>query len=796
MSPPRAAPTWGTSRTGTPGSPLGLARERSRATHPSAARRGRSPATPASATAPWATPAPRRPGRPRASRQRGSARRWQVPRPAGRRAPRAGWRRRQTAEVPAGIAHVTAATAGLAGAMRAAWALKPMPLRVATTGSSGWTAPAARPAAPNTANANGTASAGGHAAGRARVARHHRRREHQHRASLLSTAAAYDPQNTAANARDTGPRAAVRRPAPPGRATPGAAPPPPGDHRRHPRQRAPRPPPRPPPRPGARSPRTTPRRRARRPPGGTAKLATRGRASTPAIVPTKISRLPRSPSSRSEPYQQRKLQENVRIVTWGQFVSRRRAAIRALEWTVLRRPRPAPRLAGPPALWLIVPIALCLVAWGYANVLAAAPRCSTGRRERARPRHGHAGRARRDPARPPPRRARRDHRDLSRADRVLGCWCSIAAAAPIRVVALGARAPETPTRRSPRARARRPVTEVRDASDRRLYAYAVPVGSADAEPSRRRGRLAAATSRHRRQPPALHRGPGVARPRASPSSSPRPSLSRSAPPSTGPVARLVGTAERVGAGRLGAVAGEGDDELGRLARLQPHGGLAPRPPRAPSPRRTTPPLALERRLRHAQRLALVGQMAANVAHQVGSPLNVVLGRAPLRPPPGGQQGRDARHLREIVSGAEQISRVIGQLCPARRAGARRAVDVAAVARDTAPPRAQCRAPPRAPPSMPRRLVVLGRRDELEQILLNLCVKRAARGPARRRLPRRDGHAREGGVGSPSTTGAGRPQADRAHLRPTLLHHQGPPGLPSGSRSATGSSDGRAALIRC
>lgn len=64
-------------------------------------------------------------------------------------------------------------------------------------------------------------------------------------------------------------------------------------------------------------------------------------------------------------------------------------------------------------------------------------------------------------------------------------------------------------------------------------------------------------------------------------------------------------------------------------------------------------LALEQRLRHAQRLALVGQMAANVAHQVGSPLNVVLGRARYALRQGGQQERDARHLREIVAGADR-----------------------------------------------------------------------------------------------------------------------------------------------
>ncbi|MFO0604812.1 MAG: HAMP domain-containing sensor histidine kinase [Polyangiales bacterium] len=430
------------------------------------------------------------------------------------------------------------------------------------------------------------------------------------------------------------------------------------------------------------------------------------------------------------------------------------------------------------ALWLIVPIALCLVAWGYANVrLRRAEMLDEAAREVRD--HGTVLEVALDAILRDRRLAELDEitEDLSRADRVLGVLVFDRGGRPVQssrsVRALqGAYAPL-----AARARARgRPVTEVRDAGGRRLYAYAVPVGSAGAEPrgaavllrdlsyidaNLRRSTVALAWL-------ALALAVVVA---TAVSLALRAAVLR-------PVARLVAAAERVGAGRLeGAVAGEGDDEVGRLGRAFNRMVASLRAARDALAAQNDATLALERRLRHAQRLALVGQMAANVAHQVGSPLNVVLGRARYALRQGGQQERDARHLREIVSGAEQISRVIEQLLShARRAqGPAEPVDVAAVARDTARfLEHECeRRRVRAAVHAPERLVVLGRRDELEQILLNLCVNALQAQP--------DGGSldvtvtpREGSVEvAVDDAGPGVPEADRARIFEPFFTTKGP-----------------------
>ena len=76
--------------------------------------------------------------------------------------------------------------------------------------------------------------------------------------------------------------------------------------------------------------------------------------------------------------------------------------------------------------------------------------------------------------------------------------------------------------------------------------------------------------------------------------------------------------------------------------------------RASERRQTEQRLALERQLRHTEKLAAVGNLAASLAHEIAAPLNVVAGRAELlmrsTQPPAQQQ----RNL-EIIT--QQISRI-------------------------------------------------------------------------------------------------------------------------------------------
>lgn len=73
-------------------------------------------------------------------------------------------------------------------------------------------------------------------------------------------------------------------------------------------------------------------------------------------------------------------------------------------------------------------------------------------------------------------------------------------------------------------------------------------------------------------------------------------------------------------------------------------------------------LELERRLRHSERLAAVGQVAAGVAHEMGAPLQVIDGRAKqlLNHPDLPLENRQ-RNLTIIRAQAERIARIVRQL---------------------------------------------------------------------------------------------------------------------------------------
>lgn len=67
-------------------------------------------------------------------------------------------------------------------------------------------------------------------------------------------------------------------------------------------------------------------------------------------------------------------------------------------------------------------------------------------------------------------------------------------------------------------------------------------------------------------------------------------------------------------------------------------------------------LALARHVRHSEKMAALGQLAAGLAHEIGAPLHVVRGRADLLARRGSRPEQEARDLRIIV---EQIDRITG-----------------------------------------------------------------------------------------------------------------------------------------
>jgi signal transduction histidine kinase len=73
-------------------------------------------------------------------------------------------------------------------------------------------------------------------------------------------------------------------------------------------------------------------------------------------------------------------------------------------------------------------------------------------------------------------------------------------------------------------------------------------------------------------------------------------------------------------------------------------------------------LALERKLRHSEQFAVVGRLAAGVAHEMGAPLQVIDGRAKqLLHHLDASTGTRQRNLTIIRNQAERIARIVRQL---------------------------------------------------------------------------------------------------------------------------------------
>ncbi len=194
-----------------------------------------------------------------------------------------------------------------------------------------------------------------------------------------------------------------------------------------------------------------------------------------------------------------------------------------------------------------------------------------------------------------------------------------------------------------------------------------------------------------------------------------------------PLGEVVLGVEKVAAGDLDVrVPDVRRDELGRLARAFNAMTDSLRISRARAEEEHASRAALEAHLRQIQTLAAAGEVAASLAHEIGSPLNVILGRTRMvaaRP----DTSETARRDLEIVAvQTERITRVVQKLLSISRPSKAKIeeVDVRSVIEETlgfiAP---ECRkrkivAAFTVASDAPVR--VLGDRDQLMQILFNLC----------------------------------------------------------------------------
>jgi signal transduction histidine kinase len=194
-----------------------------------------------------------------------------------------------------------------------------------------------------------------------------------------------------------------------------------------------------------------------------------------------------------------------------------------------------------------------------------------------------------------------------------------------------------------------------------------------------------------------------------------------------PIRALIAGARAVGRGDLGQrIEVARKDEIGQLAEefnrmagnLQAaHDELL---------RQGEERLRLEEEVHQAQKLAEVGMLAAEVAHEIGTPLNVISGRAEVLERLLAREGPEHRHLDVILKQTERISAIIRALLDytrPRRPSLRPEGLVPVLGRVAdflleRSRRKNVRLVLELPPGLAR---VLGDADQLQQLFLNLLA---------------------------------------------------------------------------
>ena len=129
-----------------------------------------------------------------------------------------------------------------------------------------------------------------------------------------------------------------------------------------------------------------------------------------------------------------------------------------------------------------------------------------------------------------------------------------------------------------------------------------------------------------------------------------------------PLRRLIDAIDAVSKGDLSrALLPEKDDEIGSLAARFNAMTNYLREAREEEGRANNARLALETRLRHSEKLATMGQMAAEIAHEVGTPLNVIGGRARSLARRSGEPAQVQKNAEIIGTQVERIARIIRQV---------------------------------------------------------------------------------------------------------------------------------------
>jgi signal transduction histidine kinase len=134
-----------------------------------------------------------------------------------------------------------------------------------------------------------------------------------------------------------------------------------------------------------------------------------------------------------------------------------------------------------------------------------------------------------------------------------------------------------------------------------------------------------------------------------------------------PLRRLVEAIDGVSKGDMSrAVLPERDDEIGSLAGRFNDMMNYLREAREKEARATAARVATETHLRRAEKLATIGQMVAEIAHEVGTPLNVIGGRARTLARRADDPANVAKNAEIISTQVDRITKIIHQVLDSSR----------------------------------------------------------------------------------------------------------------------------------
>jgi signal transduction histidine kinase len=196
----------------------------------------------------------------------------------------------------------------------------------------------------------------------------------------------------------------------------------------------------------------------------------------------------------------------------------------------------------------------------------------------------------------------------------------------------------------------------------------------------------------------------------------------------GGLGQLVDAALRLAAGESAIAPIEGSRflELDRVARAMNDlaAGLSEARARAESAEAARG--ALEQRIIHAQALAVLGQVASSVAHEVGSPLGTILGWSRLSAAEESFPPEARAQFEMIAKQCDRIARIVERMLslarpPRERREVVRLADVAREVTSFLAPELRARGIALTLDASPSAPSVLAVRDQLAQVLLNLCL---------------------------------------------------------------------------